>query len=205
MWRGRFTPQQWAGTERRRREFDIPAAPFTVVYRRNGKRRYTESRDDENVVEESMSSRDDETVITPSIPSFLGRYRDIHRYHAALLERYCKEGRCSPKQLRTIEQLMIFGVSAREFARAEGTSVEAISARVRALTRKAPEFVAWWQVLHATRRRSRPVPLTSPGTAAAHGLWLPSARGLELYREEQSTTTDAPDLGQMEGGTANGV
>jgi hypothetical protein len=50
---------------------------------------------------------------------------------------------------------MIDGLSAREFAGAEGVSVEAIRTRINALATKAPEFYRWWRAQDLSDRRRR--------------------------------------------------
>jgi hypothetical protein len=89
-----------------------------------------------------------------SIPSCLSVYVDVYRHHWTLFARYCNEGRCSEKQLRTVDALFIQGVSAQEFAKAENVSVEAIRSRIQGLANKCPEFYRWWRGLHRGRQRS---------------------------------------------------
>jgi hypothetical protein len=88
---------------------------------------------------------------------------DLYRHHYAVFARYCSEGRCSPKQFRTVEALYIDGLSAQEFARLEGVSAEAIRVRIDGLANKCPEFYRWWRRLNASRQRSEKPPRTRRG------------------------------------------
>jgi len=74
--------------------------------------------------------------------------------------RYVASGLFTVVQLRTIRALLIDRLTLRQLARQEGTSPQAIRARIEpnrlgqgGLARKAPEFYQWWRFMHRRRRR----------------------------------------------------
>lgn len=121
--------------DRRWPNLDVPAGRSS--HKQNGQRRFSWRDSDESA----------------SIPSCLGMFVDVYRHHAAVFARYRAEGRCSEKQLRTIEALYIEGMSLHEFAVLEDVSPQAIGDRINALANKAPEFCRWWRNTNASHQR----------------------------------------------------
>jgi len=132
------------GSDENRRYPDVPNGRLPRRYKQNGNPQFGWRSSDDFTDESLRSAR-----------SCLEIFVDIYRHHAAVFARYCAEGRCSMKQLRTIEALYMDGMSLRELAVVEGVSPQAISTRIDALANKAPEFYRWWRRSNASRQGAR--------------------------------------------------
>ena len=139
MARRRFRSEGRARSERSARNFDVGLRATSGYYKHNGRRCFAS----------------DDSLEGPAPPrSCLSIFVDRYRHDYNLFRRYCAEGRCTPKQLHTIECLLIEGLSLRELAKLDGVSPQSITARIAGLAGRAPEFCRWWRRLHASRARS---------------------------------------------------
>jgi len=68
------------------------------------------------------------------------------------IQRYRDSGQFTDRQLLTIIRLWVDGWTLRQLARYQEVAPAAISSRIEALRRKAPEFYTWWSFKHRRRR-----------------------------------------------------
>src|SRR5258706_13406223 len=94
----RFGRRRTSSSGRRWRIFDPPNRSIST-YKHNGRRR--------------LRWQDVATINDPfsSSVSGLRGLVDLYRHHYTVFARYCAEGRCTAKQLKTIEALYIDGMS----------------------------------------------------------------------------------------------